>query len=317
MIERILITSDEQWHSLRAPTKYVTASRVAALWGLHPYCTAGQLFAEARGVELPKPSGDLLQRGNDLEVVVATKVARENPTWKIEKAKHYYRDPLLRLGATPDYYVTCPERGRGILQCKTVGAWQFKKNYVDGDAPVWIKLQAAVEMMLTGASWGIIGVLVVGDFQYELHTFLQERHPAAELKITKGVAEFWRQVDAGLEPVFDFDRDADLIALLYPTATEGKTVDLRGDNRVIAVLEELDLLAARNREDEKAIKALKAELREKMKDAEVALVPGWKMTLRDTHRPDKIAERPYEIGDVLEEGITYRTLRYSRQKVQA
>jgi predicted phage-related endonuclease len=314
MIERILITSEEQWLGVRDVT---SASRVAALFGLHPYVTAGQLFAEARGVELPKPSGDLLERGHDLEAVVAAKVRRENPTWSIEKAKHYYRDSVLRLGATPDYYVVCPERGRGILQCKTVGTWQFKKNYVDDDAPVWIKLQATVEMMLTGATWGIIGVLVVGDFQYELHTFFVERDTSVELKITKGVAEFWRQVDAGIEPVFDFDRDADLIALLYPSATEGKTIDLRGDNRVIAVLEELDLLAARNREDEKAIEALKAELREKMKDAEVALVPGWKMTLRDTHRPDKIAERPYEIGDVLEEGITYRTLRYSRQKVQA
>jgi predicted phage-related endonuclease len=315
MIEQHEITTREAWVALRS--KDVTASRVAALWGLHPYCTAGQLFAQARGVELPKPSGELLERGNDLEAVVAAKVARENPTWKIEKAKHYYRDSVIRLGATPDYYVVCPERGRGILQCKTVGAWQFKKNYVDDDAPVWIKLQATVEMMLTGASWGVIGVLVIGDFQYELHTFPQERHAAAELKITKGVAEFWRQVDAGIEPVFDFDRDADLIALLYPSATEGKTIDLRGDNRVIAVLEELNLLAARNRDDEKAIKALKAELREKIKDAEIALVPGWKLSLKETHRPDKIAERHYEIGDVLEEGLTYRALRYSRQKVQA
>jgi predicted phage-related endonuclease len=316
MIEQHEITTREAWLALRS--KDVTASRVAALWGLHPYCTAGELFAQVRGVDLPKPSGDLLERGNDLEAVVAAKVARENPTWKIEKAKHYYRNSVIRLGATPDYYVTCPERGLGILQCKTVGAWQFKRSYAGGDSvPDWIKLQAIVEMMLTGATWGIIGVLVVGDFQYELHTFFVERDTSVELKITKGVAEFWRQVDQGIEPVFDFDRDADLIALLYPSATEGKTIDLRGDNRVIAVLEELDLLAARNRDDEKAIKALKAELREKIKDAEIALVPGWKLTLKDTHRPDKIAERPYEIGDVLEEGITYRTLRYSRQKVQA
>jgi predicted phage-related endonuclease len=302
MIERHEITTREAWLALRS--KDLTASRVPALWGVHPYCTAGELFAQVRGVELPKPSGDLLERGNDLEAVVAAKVARENPTWSIEKAKHYYRDSVIRLGATPDYYVICPERGRGILQCKTVGAWQFKRTYAGGDtAPDWIKLQAIVEMMLTGASWGIIGVLVVGDFQYELHTFFVERDTSVELKITKGVAEFWRQVDQGIEPAYDFDRDADLIALLYPTVTEGKTIDLRGDNRVIAVLEELDLLAARNRDDEKAIKALKAELREKIKDAEIALVPGWKMTLRETTRAEHVVQ-----------ASTFRQLRFSRAK---
>lgn len=306
MIEHHAITSPEQWHALRA--KDVTASRVAALWGLHPYCTAGQLFAEARGVEMPKPSGDLLERGHDLETVVAAKVARENPTWRIEKANHYYRDGAIRLGATPDYFITDPARaGIGVLQCKTVGAWQFKRTWSEEDvAPVWISLQTTVEMMLTDAAWGMIAALVVGDFQYALRTYAIDRHPAAEHKIKNGVADFWRQVDAGIEPEFDFDRDADLLALLYPTTKPGKIVDLRGDNRVIAVLEELDLLAARNREDEKAIKALKAELRAKIGDAEVAQVHGWRLSLKDTVRPE-----------IVQAACTFRTLRYAREKKTA
>jgi predicted phage-related endonuclease len=314
VIERILITSDEQWHNdLRRPN--VGASQAPALWGLHPYITLGQLYAEKRGVELPKPSGALLERGHDLEAVVAAKVARENKLWSLEKCRFYYRDPDLRLGASPDYYVIDHDRdGVGVLQIKTVGAWQFKKNWSDG-APDWITLQTSTEMMLVNATWGAIAALVIGDFEYALHTFAVPRHAAAEHKIRAGVADFWRQVDQGIEPVFDFDRDADLIAQIYRTTKEGKIVDLRGDNRVIAVLEELDLLSTRVRDDEKAIKALKAEMREKIKDAEIALVPDWKVTLKETNRPDKLAERVFQIGDVIEEGTTFRTLRYSRQKI--
>src|SRR5512146_346599 len=100
MIERIPITSRDQWLGLRK--KDVTASAEPAIHGLHPYVSALRLYIEKQGlVELPdKPDGGPLRRGRILESAVAAAVAEQKPDWRIEKANEYFRDPDLRLGCT-------------------------------------------------------------------------------------------------------------------------------------------------------------------------------------------------------------------------
>jgi predicted phage-related endonuclease len=176
-VERIAITSEEQWRELR--THDVTASTIAALFGLHPYMTVGELHVEKSGIELRKHAEtSVMRRGRALEGVVADEVQRVRPSWKITKATHYLRDTKRRIGATPDFYIDDNGK-RGILQTKTVGGATFKKTWAaTGGLPFWIGLQCATEMMLDDADFGVVAALAVGDFEFSLHMTDVPRHAA-------------------------------------------------------------------------------------------------------------------------------------------
>jgi predicted phage-related endonuclease len=284
MIERIPITSEDQWLALRQHD--VTASVTGALFGLYPYMTIGALHAVKTGIAMPGPDPDspILLRGLEMEDNVVKRVKAKFPSWQITKATDYYRDPDARMGATPDYLVHDPDRdGLGLLQTKVVANMQFrnpKSGWTDEQPPLWISLQATQEMMLTEATWGMVAALIVGDFRYELKTYPVDRHAGAEKRIREAVKEFWRKVDAGEEPTIDYERDAALIAVLYPREVPGKMVDLRGDNEILGLLDELEHYDALVRANEAEVEQRRNALKAKLGDAESALVRGWRITLK-------------------------------------
>lgn len=289
MIERHRIENDEQWQRLRA--RDVTASVVGALFGVHPYVTMGRLHVDK--VDGPMfaeiQESAVMRRGRALERVVADEVvmkfARVNASIEVEKAYEYFRDPDVRVGATPDYFITLHDpRGRGILQCKTVGSLQFKKEWSEDSMPLWISLQIATEMMLTESQWGIVGVLVIGDFTYELHTYSVERIAGVENRIRQGVRKFWQDIADGKEPQVDYQRDGELIRAMFPREAAGKILDLSGDNRIPELLERRDMLRLGIKQVEADLEAIDNELKHKIGDAEQASARGWLMTYKSQHR---------------------------------
>jgi predicted phage-related endonuclease len=290
MIERIPITSREQWLNLRRAD--ISASQVGALFGLHPYLTAFGLNAEKSGVEMVGPDSEasVIRRGNALEQVVADEVKRQRPEWDIAKATFYVRDTEARIGATPDFIVNSGGR-RGILQVKTVGSSKFRREWRNGSdeiaPPFWITLQNATECMLD-AEFGAIAALVIGEYQFDTHVILIERRRSAEDRIRRAVSAFWQAHDAGVEPEADYGRDGDLIDLLYPEATPGKIVDLRANNKISSLLERHELEATLLKEAEARKDAVDAEIRHLMGDAEFAIVDGWRLSNKTIKQKESI-----------------------------
>lgn len=236
MIERIPITDREQWLNLRKAD--VTASAVGALFGMHPYATAYGLYQEKNGLDLDEPDSGVLRRGRLLEGVVALCVEEQHPEWKVEKATEYFRDPDIHMGCTPDFFVHGDPRGLGIIQAKTVAPSVFKSSWTEDGPPMWIALQAATEMMLTGATWGAVAALIVDPFKLDCMIYPIPKHAGVEQRIRDAVRQFWRDVMDRNEPKPDFKRDAELIASMFPTAVEFKTIDLSGDNYLPEILRE-------------------------------------------------------------------------------
>jgi len=81
-------------------------------------------------------------------------------------------------------------------------------------------------------------------------------------------------VKDGVPPSADYLADVELLAQLYARPVAGKSVDLSGSNRVAFLAEEDARLAAVLKETEAARKAVKAEVLDLLKDAEVGLVDG-------------------------------------------
>lgn len=296
MIERIPITDREQWLSLRKAD--VTASAVGALFGMHPYQSAYGLFQEKNGLDLDEPDSGVLRRGRLLEGVVALCVEEQHPEWKIEKATDYFRDPVVRVGCTPDFFAHSDPRGLGIIQAKTVAPSVFRNSWTDEGPPMWIALQAATEMMLTGATWGAVAALIVDPFKLDCMIYPIPKHDGVEQRIVDAVRQFWNDVEFGVEPKPDFKRDADLIASMFPTAVEFKTIDLSGDNYLPEILRERAEEKARIKRAEDRVKEIDAEIKFKIGDAEIATLADFTITNKVSHR------KGYEVKPT-----SYRSLR--------
>jgi hypothetical protein len=301
VVERIRIESAQQWHELRR--RDLTASDVAAPLGLHPYKTPAQVYAEKTGRALPpKKSTNVLSRGKRLEPVFLPLLRDLFPNCRIEPADEYLREPENRLGCTPDVYLHRPDSALVTVQLKTAGRGAFARNWADGP-PFWIMLQALTEASLANAVEAMIAVLVVDEWSPldELEIFTVPRHPASELRLRSTSREFWAAIAEQRMPNFDFLRDAKLIAALWPTTVEGKTVDLGADNRLPEVLSERERLIAEIKQREERKSEIEAEIRSKLEDAEIGLVGGWRVTLREVIR------KAHQVKE-----STFRQLRISR-----
>ena len=109
-----------------------------------------RLYAEKRGTEFVQEDTKAMRRGRWMEPAVAKAVEEMRPEWTLEPARHYLRDPELRLGATPDFYIHGEIHGRlGILEAKTVAPSVYARDWADGiEVLLWIILQASVAAML-------------------------------------------------------------------------------------------------------------------------------------------------------------------------
>jgi predicted phage-related endonuclease len=313
-IERIPVnpvTNREEWLAVRKEADDVTASTIGALHGVHPFETILGLYAAKSGIEFPDSESTVLKRGTVLEPICAAEIGKLRPDWRLVKANAYYRDPVARIGATPDYLIEGDPRGPGVLQCKTTANVIFRRDWLangeatEPTAPLWIGLQTLTECMLTDAAFGAIGVLVIGDFVFDAYLIEVPRHPRAEQRIRAAVKQFWDALAAGQLPVIDYERDGNIIRLMCPHEVEGKVIDLRTDNRAAALCDLRKEQQAIIKAAEKIKDQAENELREKIGDAEIALFPdGWSATLRTTNVPEQ-----------LRAAYSFRTLRTKREEV--
>ena len=272
-VERITIESRAQWLALRASD--VTASAAAALLGAHPYLTAYGLWAEKTG--LVPPDGEMseaMERGLELEPLARRWIVRKNPTWRVEEPGAYYRDPAVRLGATPDAFAFDPARpGRGVIQIKSVEPSAFRRNWRNEsgeiEPPLYAVIQAMVEAELTAASWAAVAALVVGH-GIALHIVEVPRHDGILTRLRAEVADFWRTIDEGRAPEPDWKRDGGLIEALYqPT---GEVIDLAADNSLPSLCDERERLSGEKSVAEARLKEIKAEILTRLAGASMARI---------------------------------------------
>lgn len=291
-IERRIINDEDEWLAWRQED--ITASVVAALWNAHPYETIYGLAAQRLGLHMPEPlSSPILSRGREFQEIVGRYVQRKYPSWTLTPGNVYLRDPEARLGGTPDFFCETEDGKIGVIEAKTVASLWFRQHWADG-VPEWIVLQCLTCAMLAGADFGLVAALVIDPWRWppEMHDYPVARHPDAEKAIYQGVRNFWAALERKEMPTPDFTRDRGLIAAMFQHATPGKIIDLSGDNRMPELLAEHAKAKADLRELEKKVKALAAEAKQKIGDAEVVTgVPGWsRITCKEVSVKEKIVK---------------------------
>jgi predicted phage-related endonuclease len=304
-IERIPvdpIKERAQWLALRQQD--VTASTIASLFGLHPYVSALQLWCEKTGLALPELGSSVLERGRFYEGAVADGFRAQHPTWTVTKPDVYVRDPVRRIGATPDFLITTDDGRHGVLQVKTVAPDAFRRYWTEEVAPTWISLQCLTEAMLDEADFGMIAALVIDPYRVNPpHEYEVPRHNAAEDRIRGAVENFWKAIEAGEQPKPDYTRDRAILSVMFPREKPKKIIDLRGNNRLPELLETRETLKARIKKAEADLETAEAEIVHLIGDAENALVNGWKVTFKEQHRKEHVVR-----------ATSFRVLRSAREQ---
>jgi len=282
---RIPIESREQWLALRQQD--VTASTCGCLLGVHPYCTPYGLYLLKSGIvgEDPEETGPM-RRGRLLEPVAIELLREQNPLWEIAPPRAYYRDPDLRLGATPDALAVDDAGKLGVVQIKTVEPSVFRRKWMDGgevDPPLWIVCQAIEEAHLTGAEWAAVAALVVG-FGVDLHVVPIPIHDGIVERIKAEVVAFWSRIERREPYPPDYARDGALIARQFEEARVGEIIDLTNDNSLPPLAAEDEKLAAELKASKDRRAAVRSEILAKIGNAEIALFQGGRIFAPTTRR---------------------------------
>lgn len=318
-IEQYAVTSREEWLALRK--RDITASAAAALLGVHPYLTAFGVWADKTGaIQEEDEITEAMERGLELEPLAVRRLAKLNPTWKVEQPAAYYRDPAVRLGCTPDCFAHSPDKdGFGSIQIKSVEPGKFRKDWrtPEGDVepPLWITVQSIIEAHLTGASWAAVAALVI-SYGIDLHVVEVPLHAGIIGRIKSETANFWRMLESGERPDPDWKRDGRLIEALYdPT---GEVIDLSAVNYLPELADEKERLSAQNRVNELRLKEIKAEFLARLGDASAARIADGRLITanrvnragytvkpssyvnvtvkKDNHNEQRSQARPGELG---------------------
>jgi predicted phage-related endonuclease len=247
--------------------QHVTASRVGALFDIHPYLSREQLAGELRG-ESTKGDTAAMARGRRLEAAVIEGLKEAHPDWTIERCRTYYWLPQHRIGATPDAFFN----DDGLIECKTVHPRRWDEWH--GYPPLQYILQTLTGMLVTGRRHGLLAVMVLSN-DYPVHEYAVTRHPAAEQKIIDAVAEWWRCWDEGgqVAPPAPIDE-------LESMLDSGEHLDWSGNEDVRLLLEHRRELKAEISVATQKLGHVDYQIKNRMGAASSAWLPGYSLSFK-------------------------------------
>ena len=254
---------------LEARTQGIGSSEVGTILGLNPFETPLQLWQRKRGITAPQEENFAMKAGHYLEDAVSRFYADETGAHIIKNSTGDWiavsnEKPYMRV--SPDRLFWSPGTrhsmaARGILECKTT------QLTIDADdLPKHWFCQLQYQLHVTGLKHGALAWLTQGRtfgqraFAYdaEFCAFICER-----------IDEFWQKnIIEGEKP--DPINTADVL-LLYPTQTDGKTV--QADEETAGAWYELKEMKEEMKEIKAKADQLEEQIKLRMQDAE-ALVDG-------------------------------------------
>jgi len=273
--ETIVPKSESHWLELRK--KNINSTDVAALFGVSPYLTPFELFNRLQGnIEDSFQETERTEWGNVLQWSIARKIGKDNK-WKVRAMDEYIFLPEIGMGSSFDYRVGVD----GILEVKNVDASVFRDTWsVDGDdieAPPHIELQVQHQLAVSDLSYCYIGALVGGN-----RVVLVRREPDEKVikSIFKKVEQFRDMLEKNKAPEPDFSRDYEIIRQLYRYASPGKIMDASNDRDLADLCAQYRDLGKQKSEAEKAQKSIKAQILEKIGDAEKVFGTGFSVNAK-------------------------------------
>lgn len=311
--EIIVPSNQEHWLAMRKLD--VTSTESAALFGMSPYMTHFDLWHRKRTGIVPEfKTNDRMAWGNRLEAAIAYGIAEEQG-WEIKPMKEYFRDPDARMGSSFDFVIT--SLGEPVhLEIKNVDYLAFRDGWIeheDGsiEAPEHIEMQVQHQMAVSGFKRAFIGAFIGGNRGVVIERLRDEDVIAA---IRAKVADFWRTVDAGIEPDPVMPGDAEVLIRLNQYAKPGKVLDASQDDVLAEMIERYKAAAAAEKNAGEDKDVAKAEIFKHIADAEKVLTNAWTVSAAMQAETPKTLITQNMVGTSYGGRVGFRNLRINPRK---
>lgn len=305
-VEELARGDRAQWMALRGED--LCASEAGALFDAHKYTTRRRIHLAKAFGEPPEQNADM-RRGKIMEPAVAEAIVVDCG-WSPVRIDTYLRaradDPLVRMGASLDYRMTVPlaellghpktrataeaagwaDLDPGLLdltvECKSVDMGVFEREWADGP-PTMTVVQSAMQSLLAGADGGLVACLLDNRAR-ELYLYAVPRHAGFEARLVDAVCDFWRAYEAGEEPPV-VALDNGFMSDYFPASDDGEVVNLTDESGPWqALVAERERLKLDQKRTQVRIDEIEAQIKDRMRDAARAILPGWSITWRSDSR---------------------------------
>lgn len=298
------ITPEDEKHWLSMKGKVITSTEVSALFGLNPWVTEFELYQKHKnGVVVDFKTNERIEKGKRIEQYAAEETGLELG-FSVRPFKDFALDEERKIGASFDW-IAETENGPAILEMKASDYFQFKEKFTEDEMPPQYEIQVMFQMLVSGIKKSYVSVWTG---IYDFHIYEREYDTEFGAALEKRVTKFWRDVEAGNEPAVDYERDAAVIAAMFPNLRPDP-VDMTDDADFENLLTRYELAAMQEGEFKKQKEAIKAEIHHKLRDAPLAYTERYKVTAGMTKgTPDRVAEP----GEVIKGRKGYRQMLVKR-----
>ena len=261
---------------------YLGGSDAAAVIGLNRWRTQLQVWAEKTGeIEPPDLSDNkYVKMGNKLEPLVCDLFTEETGL-KVRRVNETIYHPKYKfLAANIDRKLVGEDT---ILEVKTTSAYKSKEWDAD-EMPIEYIVQVMHYLAVTGYKKAYLAVLIGGnDFRYKEI----QRDEKAIAELVKKEVDFWQNyVVPKVMPMQVSAADSDVLLGLFPTAETGTEVKL--DNEVDSVIEQLESAKQDYNAANSLVNKLKNQLKAHIKENEIGVSPLYRITWKNVHKAEYV-----------------------------
>jgi predicted phage-related endonuclease len=289
--ETIHFNTPEEWLTLRGHD--ITSTATAALFGLSPYQTEFELYHQHKnGIKVEFTQTERMRLGNALEASIAADVAKQEGWTDLKPLKVYMRIPQERIGSSFDFECLDSDGKPLLVEIKAVDYFQWREKWSEDESPPHIEIQCQHELLVADRFPRVAIVACTGIYDYNV--IYRDRDTAVGEAIRKRVAKFWRDVEVGNEPAVNYERDAAVIAAMFPNLRPDP-VDMTDDPDFEALLTRYEIAAMQAKEFDKQKDAIRAEIHHRLREAPLAYTERYKVTAGMTNGSQDRVAKPGEI----------------------
>ena len=200
----------------------IGGSEASAILGLNKYRSKYELWGIKCGLYQPAQilnermlCGNVLEKGiyelskywqNDVENTIDNYYTHEKQVNKVEPANYmlYHKDyPFIsaNLDGIIREDATFPDKGPGVLECKTMGGWMF--DQYEGGLPPYHYIQLQHYLFVTGFKWGRLFV-IVDSGKIFVYDFDRDEEVIEQIRVAE--IDFWKLV-TDAKPLVGTDKE--------------------------------------------------------------------------------------------------------------
>ena len=184
-----------------ARKKVVCGSDTPCILG-HGYQNSQEIYYIKKGVRDDDLSENRdVRRGKRHENLVAWLYQKETGRKLTKPRGMLYSKRHPWLGGNPDRFISCKDRGRGILEIKCPGEFAFRNMENEGRAPLYYLIQLQHYLIVTRRQWGAMAIYCANTD--ELIHFDVDWNATLAGKILKRTKVFYEDLMADRIPVVE------------------------------------------------------------------------------------------------------------------